>query len=321
MATPRYKLVDREQAAHYHIVSRCVQQAYLFGTDPISGQNVDHRKQWVIDRMRELASCYAIDVDAYAVMSNHFHMVVMCDPKLSQTWSDEEVARRWFACHPPMRRGRLDERLLRIERELLLSDPDLLAARREQLGDLSDFMKHLKQPIARRANLEMGRKGHFFEGRFYSGILLDEDAVLASMGYVDLNPVRAKIARSIEQCAHTSIAERMSHLINTPESLQEAVRPIVNGASPSNASPRPVRTRPRITLQRYIARLRDVVEFETGNRDTSTDLPPSDVSRWLSHVASIHRRQRAYGNEEVLKSWVAKRGFKTLGEPLVPRAP
>ena len=75
-------------------------------------------------------------------------------------------------------------------------------------------MQHLKQPIARRANEEDDCKGHFFEQRFYSGALLSEEAVLAAMAYVDLNPVRAKLARRLAQCHHTSISARL--LENSP---------------------------------------------------------------------------------------------------------
>ena len=66
----------------------------------------------------------------------------------------------------------------------------------ERLGSLSAFMQHLKQPIARRANIEDGVTGHFFEKRFYSGALLDEEALLTAMAYVDLNPVRAGICET-----------------------------------------------------------------------------------------------------------------------------
>jgi hypothetical protein len=74
---------------------------------------------------------------------------------------------------------------------------------------MSAFMQHLKQPIARQANGEDEVKGHFFEQRFYLGALLCEEALLAAMAYVDLNPVRARIAKDIEQCDHTSIAKRL----------------------------------------------------------------------------------------------------------------
>mgnify|MGYP006085397397 FL=1 len=71
--------------------------------------------------------------------------------------------------------------------------PERLVHARQTLGSLSMFMKHLKQPIAYQANKEDRCSGHFFEGRFYSGALLDENAVIAAMAYVDLNPIRAKI--------------------------------------------------------------------------------------------------------------------------------
>ena len=86
------------------------------------------------------------------------------------------------------------EELKPERRELMLDNPDCVAGARATLGSLSHFMKHLKQPIARRANLENDRTGHFFEQRFYSGALLTEEALLAAMVYVDLNPVRAGLA-------------------------------------------------------------------------------------------------------------------------------
>lgn len=88
-------------------------------------------------------------------------------------------------------------------------------------------MQQLKQPIARGANLEDGVTGHFFEQRFYSGALLSERALVAAMAYVDLNPVRARIAKDIEQCKHTSIAKRLEE--NSEASLNRALQPLASG--------------------------------------------------------------------------------------------
>ena len=90
-------------------------------------------------------------------------------------------------------------------------------------------MQHLKRPIARRANQEDGVSGHFFEQRFYSGALLSDSAVLAAMAYVDLNPVRAKIAQHIEQCHQTSIVKRLQVLENDPARLEQVLAPITAG--------------------------------------------------------------------------------------------
>ena len=94
---------------YYHLVSKCVQHAWLCGIDPHTGKDYSHRKQWIIDRMRYLAQYFAVEVAAYAIMANHFHLVVYFDPTASGRWSDKEVARRWISAFPPKYRGVVDE--------------------------------------------------------------------------------------------------------------------------------------------------------------------------------------------------------------------
>jgi hypothetical protein len=91
------------------------------------------------------------------------------------------------------------------------------------------LMKHLKQPIAYQANREDRCSGHFFEGRFYSGALLDENAVIAAMAYVDLNPIRARITQHIEQYKATSGYKRVRISKNTPARQKDAMQPLVSG--------------------------------------------------------------------------------------------
>ena len=227
MATPRHLLVDPNNECDYHLASRCVRRAFLCGLDPTTGRDYSHRRDWFVERIKQLTPCFAIDVYSYTVMSNHFHVVLRYDPIACRYWSDEEVVRRWIDAFPPTERGQIVEARKPELRELMLGDEERVACARGTLGSMSGFMKHLKQPIARRANVEDDCLGHFFEQRFYSGALLTEEALIAAMAYVDLNPIRAELAERIEAIEHTSIAERLQE--NSAEALAAYLRPVVSG--------------------------------------------------------------------------------------------
>ncbi len=211
MTAPRSALVSLEDTPWYHCVCRCVRRAFLCGEDQLSGMNFDHRRGWIVARMQQLAALFAIDVAAYAVMSNHYHVVVRIDRERALEWSVEEVLKRWTALFtgPLLVTRYLSDSRGSMSQAEIAKVEALAEVYRERLHELSWFMRTLNEHIARRANAEDGVRGHFWEGRFKSQALLDEKALLAVMAYVDLNPVRAGLAETPEASDYTSIQERV----------------------------------------------------------------------------------------------------------------
>ncbi len=194
MTQSRQSQISLVDTPYYHCISRCVRRAFLCGEDKYSGQNFGHRRQWVAERMRFLAGVFTIDICAYAIMSNHYHLVLHADSKENECLSHVEVCQRWCQLYsaPPLVERWMKEQLnTQAEQAAALEIIDNWRAR---LVDISWFMRCLNEYIARKANAEDKCKGRFWEGRFKSQALLDEEALLACMAYVDLNPVRAKMA-------------------------------------------------------------------------------------------------------------------------------
>ena len=99
MPQARYRLVDIQTTPYYHCISRCVRRAFLCGRDRFTGRSFEHRKQWILDRIKHLSSTFSIDVCAYAILSNHFHLVLHVDDAQAATWSEDEVIDRWLALY------------------------------------------------------------------------------------------------------------------------------------------------------------------------------------------------------------------------------
>ncbi|SDI84976.1 hypothetical protein SAMN04488540_103268 [Ferrimonas sediminum] len=212
MPTARNRLVSLQDTPFYHCVSRCVRRSYLCGVDAYSGVSYEHRRDWVEKRLLELTQAFAIEICAFAVMTNHTHVVLHVDAQKADDWNALEVLIRWhrlFAGTDVTRRYCDDEQrenLTRIELDQVDHQVELY---RNRLADLSWFMRSLNEYIAREANKEDGCTGRFWEGRFKSQALLDEQALLACMAYVDLNPIRSGIAKTPEQSDFTSIQMRI----------------------------------------------------------------------------------------------------------------
>jgi len=227
MTKARQDQVALEATAFYHCTVRCVRRAYLCGVDKTTGQDFDHRKQWLVSRIRFLSYIYAIDVCAYAVMSNHYHVILHIDTNRIDSWTDAEVVERWqqlYAGDGLINRWRNNETLTSAELEAVSS---IIAEWRERLCSISWFMRGINETIARMANREDNCTGRFWEGRFKSQALLDDAALLTCMAYVDLNPIRAGMADSPEASDFTSIQQRLYDDIMPGKHKSKATKTLV----------------------------------------------------------------------------------------------
>lgn len=175
----------------------------------MAGDGWAHRQAWVEDRLRELTGVFAVEVAAYAVMSNHVHVVLRLDPVVAAGWSDAVVVARWTTLFGKRLPREGDGTIALGALDGLAANAAWVSERRRRLADVSWLMRALCEDIARRANAEDDCTGRFWEGRFTSVPLLDQAALIACMAYVDLNPIRAKIADRPEASARTAIHIRI----------------------------------------------------------------------------------------------------------------
>ncbi|MEH6442644.1 MAG: transposase [Oceanospirillaceae bacterium] len=239
MTRAREQQINCADTPYYHCVSRVVRRAFLCGFDQATQQDYEHRRQWVIDRLAEIDAAFCIDICAYAIMSNHYHLVLYINKNDLDALTDLEVIERWRKLYngPDVIQRYLKGEKLSKEQHGLIAQ--VVDEWRERLADISWYMRCLNEFIARKANFEDSCKGRFWEGRFKSQALLDEQALLTCMAYVELNPIRAKIADTPETSDYTSVKQRIDERSNTHVKAKQAVNNDI---------------KPRITLKTFLAK-------------------------------------------------------------------
>ncbi len=213
-----------DEVAVVHVMNRAVRGLFLLGEDPVSKKNYDYRRDWMEQRLQLQASCFAIDLLGFSILSNHFHQVLRSRPDISENWTNEEVARRWLTLCPEKRDEKgipfdpTDEDIANLCRQ-----KKKIKEYRKRLTDISWWMRLFNQTIAQRANREDKKEGSFWQGRFKAVRLLDEASLLACMAYVDLNPVRAKLAETLEDSRFTSAWYRLCELLDNINDNSKAI--------------------------------------------------------------------------------------------------
>ena len=133
-------------------------------------------------------------------------------------------------------------------------------------------MRALNEPIARMANREDGCTGRFWEGRFKCQALLDEQAVLSCMAYVDLNPVRAGMCEALRDSEHTSVRHRI-------ESARSAIGKALGRSSQEQA-------------------LKPVAGLEVDALSDLTESSYIELVRWTGLQAHPQKRGKLSATEE-----------------------
>lgn len=270
MPKARKNQICLSETSYYHCYSRCVRRAFLCGNDPLTGKSYDYRKSWVKERLLLLSSIYAIDICAFAVMSNHTHIVVNINQHKASQWSDKRVCELWQKLHYGTLLSRKYVNGDDIEEYLIPTITATAKVYRDRLSSISWFMRDLNEYIARLANAEDECSGRFWEGRFNSQALLDESALLTCMAYVDLNPIRAKIAKSPETSDHTSIQMRINAACKGEQPRELA--PFVKEQSTSDKG----------GLHQYLKLIKSTGHCMMGEQSASIELIQ------VSHLSSIN---------------------------------
>ena len=148
MTQPRKQQVCLNSTPYYHCICRCVRRAFLCGEDKTTGQNFDHLKQWLVDKITLLSTVFAIELCAYSIMSNHYHLVLKVNKDLVSQWDDKDVALRWmqlFKGHVLVDRWLSDTVTTQAETNKALS---LITLWRARLYDLGWYMRCINESIA-----------------------------------------------------------------------------------------------------------------------------------------------------------------------------
>jgi REP element-mobilizing transposase RayT len=308
MTTARSQLISLDVTPYYHCISRCVRRSFLCGEDAVTGKSYEHRRDWLEQRLLKLATIYCIDICAYAVMSNHYHLVVHINRLKANSLTPDQVIERWKQEHkiPPLVQRYLNRQL--VCKAEVKRCQQLIELWRERLYSLSWMMKELNFEIALQANREDGCTGHFWEGRFKSQALLDDAALLAAMTYTDLNPVRAKIAQTPETSEYTSLKKRLDSLEeNQPTPL--GLYPFV-GSNPDTPDGISFRLMDYIEWVDWVGRLirEDKRGYINGSQPAIFTRLSISQTEALKLVTNLERRRRL---------WIGTADHLTLAKQLL----
>lgn len=171
-----------------------------------------HEKEVLRKMLRQAAEFSGVEILAYCVMSNHFHVLIRV-PKGEEELSRDEVLRRYRVLYEKSNSpGYPDAEGMRLILEG--SDEELakdwMRRLQARMGDVSEFIRTLKQRFSIWYNKSRGHIGTVWAERFKSVLIEDDPQTLKTVAaYLDLNPVRAKLVDDPADYRWCSYAEAM----------------------------------------------------------------------------------------------------------------
>lgn len=219
MRQARIKVAAADGEAVYHVMSRTVNGEQLI--DDV-GREVLRKQLW------QVAEFCGVEVLTYAILSNHFHILV----RVPQTVpvSDSELLRRYRVLYPRPTRYQQD-RLEVIEQQLAAGGPEGERWRRRQralMNDVSQYMKLVKQRFTIWHNKSHRRYGTLWAERFKSVLVEPHGRVVEMMAaYIDLNAVRAGLVTDPKDYRFCGYAEAVAG----GAVAQSGIRSVIGGGA------------------------------------------------------------------------------------------
>lgn len=252
----RRKIPSHEDAAVYHCLSRVVDKRFIFGRA---------EKEQFVSFLREYEEFCGVRVLTYCVMSNHFHVLVEVPKQADDPLPVPEVLQRLEALSgAAVTVGKARQML-----EMFATARDEAGAREyldqftRRMGDVSEFLKLLKQRFTQWYNRRAGRQGTLWEDRFKSVLVEGEgDALMTMAAYIELNPVRAGLVTDPGRYRWCGYGEAMAGRRGAREGLRQLVQRVQRAPDITGTE----------SLRAY--RLRVLVQGEEGREGTTPDGHP-----------------------------------------------
>ena len=184
--------------AYYHVISRTNNKVFLFDSP--------RTKDALVNALKRSATFSGVEIEAYAVMSNHIHAIVKvtrpeCDasqlgsvPSWTEAIPEAELLRRVEILKGEKARQELESEWRELRKAGLEARLELEQNRlRVRMNDVSEFVKTFKETFDRIYKKDHEYCGSIWSGRFTSTLIEDGEYLARCRKYVFFNPVRAGI--------------------------------------------------------------------------------------------------------------------------------